>query len=115
MLDPSLASAALDRALLRHRAGRHDAAIADFRKALDAGANPAVVHLDLALALMARGELAEAGENLRTALRLDPSLAGGKELDGRLDPKSAPAKVAPPRAEPGTRGRVVASLRPPAR
>ena len=55
----ALVAAALNRGTLSYKAGRHEDAIVDFRRALRAGPDPETagrIHYNLALAHLARGD-----------------------------------------------------------
>jgi tetratricopeptide (TPR) repeat protein len=83
-LDPTLGAAALTRGMLRYERQRYDDAAADLRQALEGGAVPAVVHYDLALVELARGDRGAAREQLRQALRDDPAHKEARALLDRL-------------------------------
>ena len=57
-LDPKLAAAALNRGMLHYRGKRYALAAADLRHAAVLGADPALVHYDLALVELGRGKRA---------------------------------------------------------
>ena len=62
-LDPALMAAALNRGTLSYKAGRHEDAIVDFRRALRAGPDPETagrIHYNLALARLAQRDRAAA-------------------------------------------------------
>jgi eukaryotic-like serine/threonine-protein kinase len=83
-LDPELTAAALNRGILHHREERHDEAIADLERALDAGADPAVVHYNLALVYLARRDRGAAQASLRLALQHNPEHREARILHDRL-------------------------------
>jgi serine/threonine protein kinase len=83
-LDPTLVAAAVNRGLLHYRTDRFVEAEADFRRALDAGADPATVHYDLALVHLAQGDRTAALECLRKALAAQPSHPEAKRLQESL-------------------------------
>jgi Flp pilus assembly protein TadD len=74
-LDPALAVAALNCAILHYEAGRYDAAETELRSALKAGADPATVYFNLALVFRAARNLSEALESIAKALRHNPRSA----------------------------------------
>ncbi len=64
------------------RTGDIDAALAQFRTALDLDQNSALAHQELGLILAARNQTTEATDHLRRALQLQPGLAvARKTLD----------------------------------
>src|SRR5215475_2586836 len=64
------------------KAGALDQAEAAFRDVLRGGGNTAFVHRNLAIVLQSRGHHEEAVAEFRTALKLDPSFAPARLLEG---------------------------------
>lgn len=83
-LDPELASAALHRGILSYQEARYEGALADLNQALAGGADPAVVHYNLALVYAARHESAAALEHLDQVLSFDPDHQPARELADKL-------------------------------
>lgn len=83
-LDPTMSAAALNRGLLHFQQSRHEDATADFKRALDHGADPAIIHYNTALVELARGDPQAAEANLRRALRSNPGHGEARELSDRL-------------------------------
>jgi Tfp pilus assembly protein PilF len=83
-LDPKLAPAALNRGLLHYEGQRFAEAAADFRLALDHGADPATVHYNLALVYRAQGNRPAAEESLRRALYHQPKHDAARQLQDSL-------------------------------
>jgi serine/threonine protein kinase/Flp pilus assembly protein TadD len=84
-LDPSLTTGFLNRGALAYRDGRHDAAIADFLTALRTTSDDrtlGLVHYNLALAYVARGDHARALASAQEALARGNDLA--RDLRDRL-------------------------------
>jgi tetratricopeptide (TPR) repeat protein len=79
-LDPGLGAAALNRGVLRYRARQYAEATADLRLALDRGADPVLVHYNLALVYRAAGDPRAALASARVVLQRDPSHQGARAL-----------------------------------
>jgi serine/threonine protein kinase/Tfp pilus assembly protein PilF len=79
-LDPALSAAFLNRGALAYKDGRHDEAIADFRQALSTASDTrtfGLVHYNLTLAYLARGDRAQALASAQEALNLGNDQARG--------------------------------------
>jgi serine/threonine protein kinase/Flp pilus assembly protein TadD len=82
-LDPALTSALLNRGIINYKKGRHDAAIADFRQAIRSTPDSrtlGLIHYNLALALLARGD-----RTLAQASAQDAVARGNDAARGLLD------------------------------
>jgi len=88
-LDPTLPAAALNRGMLHYHDRRYVAARADLELARELGADPAVVHFDLALVDLALAEPAAARDNLLRALSFNANYSEARTL---LDSLSAPGR-----------------------
>jgi serine/threonine protein kinase/Tfp pilus assembly protein PilF len=85
-LSPKLTDAALNRGIIHYQQGRHSEAIADLELALGTTSSRTalgVIHYNLALVHLARGDREAAASNLRTAIRFGNGDA--RELSRRLD------------------------------
>ena len=86
-LNPSLTAASINRGILRYRSGRLDEAAADLNRALGSAttrADRGVVHYNLSLVDMARGDRSAAIENLKFAEACGHE--GARALRDRLQP-----------------------------
>jgi serine/threonine protein kinase/Tfp pilus assembly protein PilF len=79
-LQPNLAAAALNRGLLYSRQQKCDRAIADLRLALESGAEPVLIHINLARIHLARNDRPAARASLQQVLRHRPDHAEAKQL-----------------------------------
>jgi tetratricopeptide (TPR) repeat protein len=86
-LDPTFGAAALNRGMLHCDARRYDEALADLQRALKLGVDPAVVHYDLALVNLARGNRAMALTHLGRALEHRPGHKEARKLQQTLQPE----------------------------
>jgi serine/threonine protein kinase/lipoprotein NlpI len=82
-LDPALAGAALNRGILHYDSGRFPHAEADLKRALQLGADAAMVYYNLALNDLARDEPEAARADINRALRQNPEHPGARELQQR--------------------------------
>jgi serine/threonine protein kinase/tetratricopeptide (TPR) repeat protein len=89
-LAPHLAAAALNRGMLHYREGRHPEAVADLHRALDKGADPALVHYNLALVQLAREDRSAAETSLRSVLQQNVEHPLARELLHYLQYESHP-------------------------
>jgi tetratricopeptide (TPR) repeat protein len=71
--------------MLHFQEKRYTQAETDLRRALDVGAEPAVVHYDLALVYEAQGNYAAALESVGQALAHDPKHRDARLLQQRLE------------------------------
>jgi tetratricopeptide (TPR) repeat protein len=83
--NPSFAAAAINRAMLLSREGRHSEAIEGLQRVLAVGEDVALVHYDLAVVELARGDRAAAMSNLRRSLESDPNNDDARELLQNLE------------------------------
>ncbi len=83
-LDPHLASATLNRGVLKLQKGRLDEAETDLNLAVAEGADPAGVHYNRALVYQARHDSRAALDCLAQALRHNPNHKGALDLQARL-------------------------------
>jgi serine/threonine protein kinase/Flp pilus assembly protein TadD len=83
-LDPAFGEAAFHRGLLHLRNKHLSKAAADFRRALDSGANPSRAHFQLALICVARQDRAGAVGHLEQSRRFDPAYRDAAELLKKL-------------------------------
>jgi serine/threonine protein kinase/Flp pilus assembly protein TadD len=83
-LDARLAAAALNRGMLHYQEHRYADAAADLRRALDDGADPALVHYNLALVSLAQKDRDAARSHLVQALSADPQYGPARELLDQL-------------------------------
>jgi hypothetical protein len=83
-LDPHLVAALLNRGMLHSQEGRYAEAATDLRRALDCGADPALVHYNLALVSLARKDRSAARASLRSALLHNPFYKDAQDLLHRL-------------------------------
>ncbi|HZW31369.1 MAG TPA: serine/threonine-protein kinase, partial [Isosphaeraceae bacterium] len=84
--NPKLTDAALNRGILHYRQGRHSEAVASLELALSTTSSPTalgVIHYNLALVHLARGDRAAAASDIRAAIRTGN--ADARELSRRLD------------------------------
>ncbi len=84
--DPHLSAAALNRGVLLVRTAQYPEALAALQNALDAGADPATVHYNRALAYAGQHNLDAAREEVERALRHKPHHREARELLERLGP-----------------------------
>jgi len=85
-LDPTLGVAVLNRGMLHSDAKRYAEALADLQRALDLGVDPAVVHYDLALVNLARGNRSLALTHLGHVLQHRPGHEAARKLQKSLQP-----------------------------
>jgi Flp pilus assembly protein TadD len=83
-LDPHLVAALLNRGMLHSQERRYREAAADLRRALDCGADPALVHYNLALVSLARKDRNAARASLPSALLHNPFYQDARDLLRRL-------------------------------
>jgi len=83
-LNDRFAAAWLNRGLVHHQRGNSKDAISDLIKALELGAEPALVHYNLAVVYEAKKDVASARRHAAEALLAKPDYPAARELQKRL-------------------------------
>jgi tetratricopeptide (TPR) repeat protein len=84
-LNSRLTAAVLNRGILHYQEGRYPQAITDLQRALDGGADPVLVHYNLALTYLAQKDRNAAQASLHCVLQHDAAHILARELQERLE------------------------------